>query len=157
MNLDDQRRLITVREFNTIQAVGPDLLGEFGLVHDVKPELLEELRLVRQREDAPDPEHDRLGDARLHQLRPDPAAHLPLAYGEGAHLRQVLPEHMQGRAGGHLAGECPVVPGSAAVAGQGLREVGQGQHLPSPVARSDAERLRGRGAWNPFPGTASST
>src|SRR5512139_180109 len=86
-----QRDLVAVRELGALEAVGPDLVGEFGLVHPLEAELLEELRLVREREHARDPQHDRLGDARLHQLRADPAAHAPLLDGEGPHLREVLP------------------------------------------------------------------
>src|SRR5512139_2460864 len=98
----DQRDLVAVGELRALQAIGPDLVGELGLVHPVETEPLEELRLVREREHARDPQHDRLGDARLHQLRADPAAHPPLLHGEGPHLREVLPHDVDGGGADHL-------------------------------------------------------
>src|SRR5512139_3578728 len=97
-----QRDLVAVRELGALEAVGPDLVGEFGLVHPLEAELLEELRLVREREHARDPQHDRLGDARLHQLRADPAAHPSLLDGKGPHLGEVLPHDVDGGGADHL-------------------------------------------------------
>src|SRR3989304_2403564 len=96
----DQRHLVAIGKLGALQAIGPDLLGEFGLVHFVESELHEELRLVGQRENTAGPEHDRLGDARFHELRPDPAPHVPLAHGKGPHLGEVFPHDMDGRGPG---------------------------------------------------------
>jgi hypothetical protein len=45
-NVDDERRLVAVGEFNAVQAVGPDLMGQFFFIDVCKTEFPEETVLV---------------------------------------------------------------------------------------------------------------
>src|SRR3989304_5549876 len=95
-NGENQRRLITVRKLDAVQAVGPYLMRKLFLIHIGKTELSEKAGLIGQHKHAFNPKLSGLCKTLSHQFAAYTVLDPVLPHGKRAYFCKSFPTHMKG-------------------------------------------------------------